>query len=80
MANWCKGRVLTLYRRAQIINSLLLPKLIYIASMFAVPKEITREINRIVFRFLWRGKDRVVRTAVINSYENGGLRVLEFET
>jgi len=36
-ANWWKGRGLTLYGRAQIINSLLFPKLIYIASMFAVP-------------------------------------------
>ena len=79
-ANWWKGRGLTPYGRAQIINSLLLPKLIYIASMFVVPEEIIKEINRIVFKFLWRGQDRVARTAVINSYENGGLRVLDFET
>ena len=78
-ANWWKGRGLTLYGRAQTINSLLLPKLIYIASMFVVPEEIIKEINRIVFKFLWRGQDRVARTAVINSYENGGLRVLDFE-
>ena len=31
-------------------------------------------------KFLWRGQDRVARTAVINSYENGGLKVLDFET
>ena len=79
-ANWWKGRGLTLYGRAQIINSLLLPRLIYIATMFAVPKEVIKDINRIVFKFLWRGQDRVVRTAMINSYENGGLRVLDFET
>ena len=79
-ANWWKGRGLTLYGRAQIINSLLLPKLIYIATMFAVPEEVIKDINRIVFKFLWRGQVRVVRTAMINSYENGGLRVLDFET
>ena len=39
-ANWWKGRGLTLYGRAQIINSLLLPKLIFKASMFVVPEEI----------------------------------------
>ena len=27
-----------------------------------------------------KGQDRVVRTAMINSYENGGLRVLDFDT
>ena len=79
-ANWWKGRGLTLYGRAQIINSLLLPKLIYIATMFAVPEEVIKDINRIVFKFFWRGQVRVVRTAMINSYENGGLRVLDFET
>lgn len=48
--------------------------------MFAVPEEVIRDVNRIIFKFLWRGQDRVVRTAMINSYENGGLRVLDFET
>ena len=64
-ANWWKGRGLTLYGKGQITNSLQLPKLIYITSMFAAPEEIIKEINRIVFRFLWRGQDKGVRTAVI---------------
>ena len=66
--NCWKGRGLTLYGRAQIINSLLLPKLIFIATMFAVPEEVIKDVNRIVFKFLWRGQDRVVGTAMINSY------------
>ena len=48
--------------------------------MFAVPEEVIKDVYRIVFKFLWRGQDRVVRTAMINSYENGVLRVLDFET
>jgi len=40
MANWWRGRGLTMHGRAQIINSLLLSKLIYIASMFPVPEEV----------------------------------------
>ena len=47
--------------RAQIINSLLLSKLIYIASMFPVPEEVIKEANRIIFKFLWKGQDRVAR-------------------
>ena len=38
------------------MNSLLLPKLIYMATMFAVPEEVIKDINRIVFKFLWRGE------------------------
>ena len=48
--------------------------------MFTVPEEVIRDVNRIIFKVFWRGQDRVVRTAMINYYENGGLRVLDFET
>ena len=51
-----RGRGLTMVGRAQIINSLLLSKLIYIASMFPVPEEVIKEANRILFKFY--GKDR----------------------
>ena len=68
-----------MHGRAQIINSLL-SKLIYIASMFPVPEEVIKEANRIIFKFLWKGQDRVARKAMINSFENGGLNVLDFET
>ena len=75
-----KGRRLTIYGRMQIINSLLLPKLIYIASMFLIPEQVIKEVNRIIYKFLWRGPDRVIRSAVINDYENGVLKVFDFET
>ncbi len=54
--------------------------IIIIETIFEVPEKIVKKINRIVFKFLWRGQDRVVRTAMINSYENGGIMVLDFET
>ena len=50
-ANWWKGGGLTLYGRAQIINSLLLPKLIYIASMFVVPEEIIKKSTGLFLNF-----------------------------
>ena len=79
-ANWWRGRGLTMLGRAQIIKSLLLSKLIYTASMFPVPEEVIKEANRIIFKFLWKGQDRVARKAMINNFENGGLNVLDFET
>ena len=70
-----------MHGRAQIINSLLLSKLMYIASMFPVPEEVIKEANRIIFKFLWKGQDRAARKAMINNhFENGGLNVLDFET
>jgi len=46
--SWWKGRGLTIYGRVQIINSLLLPKLIYIASMFPIPEQVIKDINKII--------------------------------
>ena len=71
-ANWWRGRGLTMHGRAQIINSLLLSKLIYIASMFPVPEEVIKKANRIIFKVLWKGQDRVARKAMINNFEKGG--------
>ena len=48
--------------------------------MFPVPDDVIREAMRIIFKFLWKGRDRVKRNAVINTYENGGLKVLDFDT
>ena len=50
-ANWWRGRSLTMHGRAQIINSLLLSKLIYMASMFPVPEEVIKETKGL---FTWR--------------------------
>ena len=33
-----------------------------------------------IFKFLWKGPDKVMRNSVINSVENGGLSLMEFET
>ena len=33
-----------------------------------------------LFKFLWKGVDKVTRLSAINEYENGGLRMIDFET
>ncbi len=45
-----------MHGRAQIINSLLLSKLIYIASMFPVPEEVIKKLIGSCLNFY--GKDR----------------------
>jgi len=32
------------------------------------------------FKFLWKGVDKVTRLSAINKYENGGLKMIDFET
>ena len=33
-----------------------------------------------MFKFLWKGPDKVTRLSVINTIENGGLNLKDFET
>ena len=36
-------------------------------------------MNKILFKFLWKGVDKVTRASVINEYEEGGLRMVDLE-
>ena len=35
---------------------------------------------QLVFKFLWKGVDKVTRLSVINEYENDDLKMIDFET
>ena len=38
-------------------------------------------MERMIFKFLWKGPDKVTRNSVINSVKNGGLnRLIDIET
>ena len=63
-----------------IIKSLIIPKLVYVSSLLPTPKEVIKQLNQLLFKFLWKGVDKVTRLSAINEYENGGLRMIDFET
>ena len=75
-----KCRKLTLFGKVTVIKSLALPKLIYVASILPVPDDVIKKVNSIIFKFLWDGKDKVRRTIVINSVNEGGLNMTDFES
>ena len=62
-----------------IIKSFLIPKYIYICLILPTPKELLKELNKILFKFLWKGVDNVTRASVIKEYEEGGLRTVDLE-
>ena len=33
-----------------------------------------KEVNRIIFDFIWKGKDEVKRLALVSNIEDGGLK------
>ena len=74
LINIWSSRGLSLYGKVTIIKSLLIPKFVYILPLLPAPKGIVQELNRMLFKFLWKGTDKVTRLSTINDYENGGLK------
>ena len=75
--NW---RNLTVLGRIQIIKSFVIPVFMYRAGLICSHKEIVKEVNKIIFNFIWKGKDKVKRSALISDVENGGLRAPHLES
>ena len=46
----------------------------YIFSFLPTPIYIIKEANQLLFKFLWKGVDKVTRLSTINSYKKGGLK------
>ena len=71
-------RSLSLKGKALIINSLALSGLVYIGSIFRLPENICKQINRAIFKFLWAGKNELVaRRTCQNPIQHGGLGIVD---
>ena len=57
-----------------------MPKIMYRASLICVSKGIVKQINSLIFNFVWKGKDKVKRLSLISDYENGGLKMPHTES
>ena len=60
--------------------SIILPKLVYIFSILSPPSEFISLIQTIIYKFLWKGPDKIARRATINSSDYGGLNITDLET
>jgi hypothetical protein len=77
---WGK-RNLSIVGKKLIIKSLILPLFTFLASVFLVPDTYHKEIEKKCFKFIWNGKpDKVKRNLIINSYERGGLQMIDIKS
>ena len=77
--NIWKVRGLSIHGKVTIIKAFLLSKMIYPSSVLTTPHEIIKEFNRLVFHFLWNGKDKVTRRSTYASYDSGGVNMVDYE-
>ena len=68
-------RGLTLIGKVQIIKSFALPKVLYRLMLISSNKEFIKKINTLLFSFVWKGKDKLKCTVLINQIEKGGLKM-----
>ena len=69
-----KGRDLTIIGRIQLVKTFIIPTFLYRASLICMDKEFVNEVNKIIFHFIWKGKDKVKRRVLVGDIEDGGLK------
>ena len=55
--------------KIQIIKSFPIPKILYRLSLVSANQTFIKEVNQVLYNFVWKGKDKVKWLALINSVE-----------
>ena len=71
---------LSLLGRIQIVKTFAIPKFMFRASVIPTSKELIKDVNSILYSFIWNGKDKVKRHALISEIEVGGLKMLDIDS
>ena len=75
-----KWRDLTILGRIQIVKTFVIPIFMYHASLICVQKDIVIEVNKLLFKFIWKGKDKVKRLSLICDLDKGGMKAPHLES
>ena len=74
-------RSLSLKGKITVINSLLIPKLLYPSTNVCIPNKVYDEVDSLLFKFLWDNKPAKIRkNVIIRMIEEGGLKMPDFRT
>ena len=72
LGSW-SARRLTLMGKIAILKALAVSQIVYVLSSLPTPKGVIKEINALLYDFLWDNKgDKIKRTEMINDYSKGG--------
>ena len=79
LKNW-NFRRLTLIGNITVILTLAISQLVYIMSSLPTCPKVQKEVNKLLFEFLWDGKkDKIKRSVLLNTYEKGGLKMVDLK-
>ena len=77
--NIWKSRNLSLIGKIQIIKTFAISQVMFVTNMLAVPKAFVTDLNKIMFNYVWNGKDKVKRCHLVGDYHEGGLKMVDLE-
>ena len=60
-----KWRDLTFIGRIQLVKTFIIPTFLYCASLICMDKKFVNEVNKLIFDFIWKGKDKVKRCVLV---------------
>ena len=85
IANICKiwgTRSLTLLGKIQIVNTLIIPHMIYRLQVLPSPEvQFYKEFEQLIRSFLWDGhRGKIAYKKLIQSYKRGGLKLADLKT
>ena len=73
-------RHLTLYGKIKVVKTSVIPKFMFRASVISLTKNVIKLVDSIIYSFIWKGKDKIKRLALISDYKSGGLRMSHIQT
>ena len=66
LLNMWKWRGLTLLGKIQIVKSLIIPKVLSKVALISVSEDLIKDINSLIYGFIWKGNDKIKRSTLIN--------------
>lgn len=77
--HWAK-RNISVLGRVTVVKSLILPKFNHLILTLPSPsEEFMKKLQTDLFKFIWKGNDKIKRTQMINEKESGGVKMIDLK-
>ncbi len=79
ISSW-KQRNLSLVGRTQILKTFVISQLLFVTNVIRVPENIIKQVDAIMYNFIWGGPDKIKRCVMIKPLEEGGMKVPDIKS
>ena len=71
---------LSLFGKVQIIKTFAISQFVLIATLLVVPEGVIKQIETLLYRFLWGTRDKVKRVNILQDVKHGGLNMVDVKS